>query len=484
MFMPRLSAMFLIIFHLLFEVCSSQVLEEPVFVRASALVPRIVNGTPAELGDVPYQVGFKQSKGRVYKTFCGGTIIGPAKLVSAAHCFTYKGSSCCKTDVIQEGKEINKYYAVAGTLLNEERYPKKGDKSVAQWRRVSKVIYPSTFDFPKDDICVVMVQSSFNFNDHVSPVSYASSKYEDYRGECLVSGYGRITKKGIRSEILLLAVVEVLPNYYCNKLHNRNMKKFICTSAKIADISKGDSGGPLVCQNTRAGKRSVLVGVVSGKRFKKRRIEGRTIKGGSFFTRVSAYSDYVTKNETKDHKSMYLYYYCIVAFKRRKSGSKRRYSTFCGGAIIGDKKIITAAHCFNVDKSICCGDIVLEGNEVSEKFAVAATLLNVERYDPNSKSKRTAQWRRLSKVFYPGSFKFPKDDIAIVVVQEKFTFNKNVAWIPYATRYRDYRGECLMSGYGRMEEGDVCIVIIWVKIKKPAKCESDSRTEGSVQTCM
>lgn len=40
----------------IFGLCSSQVSMKPIYVNESYLIPRVVNGYEAALGDVPYQV--------------------------------------------------------------------------------------------------------------------------------------------------------------------------------------------------------------------------------------------------------------------------------------------------------------------------------------------------------------------------------------------------------------------------------------------
>ncbi|CAG9562465.1 unnamed protein product [Danaus chrysippus] len=50
---------------------------------------------------------------------------------------------------------------------------------------------------------------------------------------------------------------------------------------------------------------------------------------------------------------------------------------------------------------------------LSNKAAVAGNLRNVDYY-PRKQSDATGQWRKLRKIVYPWTYKFPKDDIAIV----------------------------------------------------------------------
>ncbi|XP_052755377.1 plasma kallikrein-like [Galleria mellonella] len=284
---------FFILFYV-FDECSSQLIR-PSNLDETVLIPRVVNGKPASLGEVPYQIGFKTPIPRfrrLYSTFCGGTIIAPTKLLSAAHCFEQRKSSCTiyQGSIILHSKQLLKKYAVAGTLWNEAKIQKTDDMNGGgQWRELKNVIFPSGYKFPKHDIAVVMIFIPFHFNDHVAAIPYTTIN-RDYRGKCLVSGYGRTsTTKQIRSEKLLVAHLELIPSYLCSRLHRKNMRQFICTSSKLTDVGKGDSGGPLVCSNTgdpKESKKGILVGIVSGNRY----------RVGSFFTRVSSYHKYIEQS--------------------------------------------------------------------------------------------------------------------------------------------------------------------------------------------
>ncbi|XP_061378525.1 trypsin I-P1-like [Danaus plexippus] len=282
--------MFTIIRLLLFIIYISSTLSFPPNVSDDDVeyVPRVVNGYPAKLGDVPYQVAFKSvvQRPRLCKTFCGGVIMTPTKLLSAAHCFVEKGNICQRL-LYGTGslRSLMDKYAVAGNLRNTDFRPRADSNNQGQWRKLKRVVYPKTYKFPKDDIAVVFLRSPFIYNSYVNYVPIAR-KLVDYHGECLVSGFGRISHKA-SSDKLLLANLKLMPMKVCNRRHRQNMRRFVCTSSQVTDVGKGDSGGPLVCANTgdpneQPGK-GILVGIVSGHRY----------GSGSFFTRVSSYYKYI-----------------------------------------------------------------------------------------------------------------------------------------------------------------------------------------------
>ncbi|RVE54219.1 hypothetical protein evm_001046 [Chilo suppressalis] len=416
--------------------CLCQILEQPVPINESLLVPRVVNGRPAQLGDVPYQIGFKTLKSRVqhiYSTFCGGVIIAPSKLLSAAHCFEAKQSACFSKSVIISGKALTRKFAVAGTLLNDEKY-RADSSSGSQWRRLKMVVYPAKYKFPKHDICVVITIKPFFFNGNVAPIPIAS-RFIDYKGTCLVSGYGRLSpafsKQKLQSDKLMLADLDIIPTYYCSRRHNRNMRHFICTTNQVSDTAQGDSGGPLVCYKSGDPKdlgKGVVVGVpikVDENHLVPRVVSGFPAKLGDVPYQVG--------------------------FKTLQSRPLHLYRTFCGGVIIAPNKLLSAAHCFEINKS---GrekkSIIVPDYQLTRKYAVAGSLVNKQVY--RTDNSEDGQWRKLKEAVYPSDFMFPQNDICIVFTIDPFTFNDYISSIPYASKYKDYKGECLTSGYGKLNK--------------------------------
>ncbi|XP_035450025.1 chymotrypsinogen 2-like [Spodoptera frugiperda] len=255
--------------------------------------PRVINGIPAKLGDVPYQVSLKKlMKDGFYMTFCGGAIISEKKVLSAAHCFVENVQRNVSLEGFIDNMLLMDKCAVAGCLLNKVNHTNDNDQ--AQWRKLAGVRYPKNFSFPNYDIAVVYLCTPFIYTDYVAPIPIAS-KEMDYNGTCLASGYGRTshTEKDAISNILLLAHLELDKRAACSISQLGDNDSFVCINIQGSDVAKGDSGGPLVCKNTgdpNEKENGVLVGVVSG------HIRER----GSFFSRVSKYYDFVTDDPALD----------------------------------------------------------------------------------------------------------------------------------------------------------------------------------------
>lgn len=251
--------------------------------------PLVVNGVPADYGQVPYLVSLKDSleqlsPGRkIWTNLCGGSIISKTKVLTAAHCF-----------------ESNNFYyffhrdllrIVAGNMKTDlVHHGNTETTDHEQWRSISGLIIHPDFHFPSDDIALVFVDIPWEFTKGVDYIQPAS-RTTDYSKNCFSAGYGSLSNSTIRlSKVLLVANIDPMPRIKCSFVWQMNMDHFICTNSLVSDVSRGDSGGPLACVGTedpleKVG-RQVLVGIVSGKNFDKT----------TLFTRVSAFKAWIDNN--------------------------------------------------------------------------------------------------------------------------------------------------------------------------------------------
>ncbi|XP_048485543.1 plasma kallikrein [Plutella xylostella] len=263
---------------------------------------RVVNGVEARLGQVPFYVALKTRTWLrgvfYYYTFCGGTLVAPAKIITAAHCFTTSQRICEYQSVT--AVSLSDKFAVMGHLTNLVKYSPKM-KNKGQWRELKNFTYHSSYQFPFNDVAILFTTKPFELNQHVNIINYAR-RHKEYTGHCTVAGMG-ITEHKTLSQKLLIAPVEVIGTNDCKKWMSRagrsrnyeqkNIHKLICSTTYKTGIGKGDSGGPLFCSHTgEEGESSfgILVGIVSG----------FSLNLGkdniAFFAKTSHYKDYIDRN--------------------------------------------------------------------------------------------------------------------------------------------------------------------------------------------
>jgi secreted trypsin-like serine protease len=219
------------------------------------LVERIMGGQPAQPGDWPWQVFIRTQATDGVQFACGGSLIHPQWVLTAAHCAFYPESRVqLPLDpmfVMHGSNDLNAGGArkhVAQFLAHEEYDP------------ISK----------HNDIALIKLDSPFDAIP-AQIVKLESPRLErafGQPGDCAaVTGWGRIQETGPTETWLRQVDVPIVEPAQCNQAYQGitiiEAKTQVCADWKKGkkDSCPGDSGGPLVVQGGPSGW--TQIGIVS-----------------------------------------------------------------------------------------------------------------------------------------------------------------------------------------------------------------------------
>jgi len=199
---------------------------------------RIVGGEQATPYEFPWIVDMRQTG-----HYCGGSIISPEWVVTAAHCSTGSPSN---------------YRLIAGdhNIAVEE-----GNEQSRQVVRIIRhPLYGSGVQY-SSDIALMRVDPPFEFNQYVQPITLANSTFLP-TARSVVAGWGALTEGGSSPVILYKVDVPVVSDDDCRASYGAGSisDDMICAGEGGKDSCQGDSGGPMMCER---GGTNFLCGVVS-----------------------------------------------------------------------------------------------------------------------------------------------------------------------------------------------------------------------------
>ncbi|KAM9801609.1 transmembrane protease serine 4-like [Neosynchiropus ocellatus] len=203
---------------------------------------RVVGGMDALIEDWPWQVSLQLGGHHT----CGGSLVAPQWVVTAAHCFT--GSN----------KDLNRWRVMTG----------RTELGLMGGSTVDSIIVNGNYDASKNDYDIAMMRltNPIEVGESQLPVCLPPSGFGLAAGAPLVvTGWGYLEENGKVSKTLQKANIPLIDRAECSSptLYGGAITpQMICAGflkGKV-DACQGDSGGPLVHFSS---SRWHLVGVVS-----------------------------------------------------------------------------------------------------------------------------------------------------------------------------------------------------------------------------
>ncbi|WP_439661014.1 serine protease [Lentzea sp. HUAS TT2] len=191
----------------------------------------IVGGTPARVADTPWVVAITTTDGQL---ICGGALVAPDKVMTAAHCVTLKGV------LGKNQRPAEQLRVVAGRTDLREKSEGVEAAVAGVWR------HPEYVEVTKgDDVAILTLGRA---------LPYRTIALGEVGDDGVVLGWGRTSETTPPAMSLRKVTVPILSDSECLlKEPDYRPGAMLCAGRGGRDACTGDSGGPLVVRGRLAG---------------------------------------------------------------------------------------------------------------------------------------------------------------------------------------------------------------------------------------